>query len=143
MAGALGNGIPAQPLIVSPQHRILVRYAIARRMFGAARLLAPAKHLTGLDEIAVEERCNGITCYHLLFERHEIVLADGAEAEPLYPGVQALRSLNAAALEEIEAIFPGVATGNHLPFQARPSGKGARLRRMVHRHVANRQTLVT
>ena len=31
---ALGAGVPARDLVVSPQHRVLLRSGIARRMFG-------------------------------------------------------------------------------------------------------------
>ena len=41
-AGAQGNGLPRRELIVSPQHRVLVRSRIAQKMFGAAEVLVAA-----------------------------------------------------------------------------------------------------
>lgn len=44
--GALGCDMPSRDLRVSPQHRILVRSAIALRMFGSAEIFIVAKRLT-------------------------------------------------------------------------------------------------
>ena len=52
-AGALGRGVPQRDLVVSPQHRILVRSAIAERMFGNPEVLVAAKHLLALEGISV------------------------------------------------------------------------------------------
>ena len=47
-AGTLGNGLPEADLIVSPQHRVLVRSGIARTLFGADEVLVAAKQLLAL-----------------------------------------------------------------------------------------------
>ena len=47
-AGALGASTPAQDLLVSPQHRVLVRSRIAQRMFGTSEVMVPAIRLTVL-----------------------------------------------------------------------------------------------
>jgi hypothetical protein len=44
--------------------------------------------------------------FHFLFDQHEIVFADGLEAESLHTGAQAMKSLSPEALEEIFTIFP-------------------------------------
>src|SRR5699024_4503957 len=44
-AGSLGNQMPATDLLVSPQHRVLVRSQIAMRMFGTDEVLVAAKQL--------------------------------------------------------------------------------------------------
>ena len=50
---SLGPNFPTRDLTVSPQHRILVRSRIAKRMFDAQELLVPANKLTGFDDIDV------------------------------------------------------------------------------------------
>ncbi len=95
MAGALGPGHPARPLVVSPQHRILVRSAIAQRMFGSAEVLVAAKQLLSLDGIDVAQDLETVEYFHILFDRHEIVFAKGTETESLYTGPQALRGIAA------------------------------------------------
>nr|AIA91314.1 CAZy families GT4 protein [uncultured Gluconobacter sp.] len=52
-AGALGEGLPLRDLIVSPQHRMLVRSKVAERMFGEEEVLVAAKHLLELDGVDV------------------------------------------------------------------------------------------
>src|SRR5690606_41194845 len=50
-AGALGNGMPEQDLMVSPQHRVLIRSKIALRMFNITEVLIPAIKLCDMDGI--------------------------------------------------------------------------------------------
>lgn len=105
-AGALGLGMPAKDLVVSPQHRVLLRAGLAREMFGSDEVLVPARLLCGTRGIAVDEDCAKVTYYHILFDRHEIVTSNGAETESLHTGPQAMKSLGKAALDEVHAIFP-------------------------------------
>nr|WP_010395579.1 Hint domain-containing protein [Paracoccus sp. TRP] len=136
--GALGEGRPCADLMVSPQHRILVRSAIAQRMFGCPEVLVAAKQLLaieGIEEVDPEM----VGYFHILFDRHEIVLANGAEAESLYTGPMALKSVGRAAREEIFTLFPEL---RDTPAEAaRPLIPGAKARQLAHRHVRNRKAL--
>ncbi|TWI31228.1 Hint domain-containing protein [Paracoccus sulfuroxidans] len=116
---ALGQGLPSQDLLVSPQHRILLRSEIARQMFGADEVLIAAKQLLALDGFEWAADLVEVEYVHLLFDRHEIVIANGAETESLYTGPQALKSLGTAARDEIFAIFPELAAETQLPASAR------------------------
>ncbi|WP_295044375.1 Hint domain-containing protein [uncultured Paracoccus sp.] len=110
-AGALGPGSPSRDLVVSPQHRVLVRSRIAHRLFEHGEILAAAKHLIGLPGIEVSVPSGGVTYFHLLFDRHEIVLSDGAWSESLFTGPEALKSVSDAARREIFALFPDLSQG--------------------------------
>ncbi|MGA0615257.1 Hint domain-containing protein [Paracoccus sp. KR1-242] len=116
-AGALGNGLPRRALLVSRQHRILVRSAIVQSMFDLGEALVPANKLVGLPGITVEEGLPEVEYFHLLCDRHEILYAEGAAAESLYLGPQARRSLSPEAVEELTAIFPELMDGQpgHAP----------------------------
>ncbi|WP_282603363.1 Hint domain-containing protein [Paracoccus sp. PARArs4] len=143
-AGALGDQQPAQDLVVSPQHRVLIRSAIARRMFGTDEILAPAKHLTGVPGIEIVADDQPVTYCHIMFDAHEVVMSNGALTESLYPGPQAIKALGAAAIAEIEAIFPGIMDENApMPVAARQLERGAKLRRMVERHTEKARPLVS
>ena len=109
--GALGDGLPKRDIMVSPQHRMLVRSAIAQRMFGADEVLVAAKHLVSLAGVSVADDVTEVTYLHLLFDRHEVVFAEGARSETLYVGAEALRSVGEAARAEILALFPQLAQG--------------------------------
>src|SRR5690606_4331467 len=50
-AGALGGNTPASDLIVSPQHRILLRSKLAQRMFGIDEVLVAARQLLDVDGV--------------------------------------------------------------------------------------------
>lgn len=108
-AGALGRNRPESDLLVSPQHRVLLRSGVARRLSGAAEVLVPAIRLVGLPGIAQVCPAEGVSYHHFATDRHDIVLANGVPSETFLPGVQALRALDPAARAEFLALFPDVA----------------------------------
>ncbi|GGH60593.1 hypothetical protein GCM10011341_32970 [Frigidibacter albus] len=139
--GALGVGLPAAELLVSPQHRLLARSPIARRMFGAAEVLVAAKHLTDLPGVGIMHPPGGVTYHHLLLDAHEIVLANGLEAESLFIGPRARRALGFQSAKEILALCPGLSMPGSAAAPARPLIGGRRARQMVLRHVRNKLSL--
>lgn len=140
-AGALGAGTPRADLVVSPQHRILVRSKIALRMFGAAEVLVAAKQLLCLEGIEVAADPESVTYVHFAFDRHEVVLSNGAETESLYPGAEALKAVGPAAREELLAIFPQLRTAGAVP-PARVLAGGRQGRSLAQRHQRNARALV-
>ena len=138
-AGALAEGVPQRDLIVSPQHRIVVKSKIAIRMFDAEEVFVPAKHLLGMDGVDVLDDAEAVTNVHVLCDDHEIVEADGAFAETLYTGTEAMKALSADAREEIALIFGDQA------FTQRPTAlltpKGHKARKLIERHVKNNRAL--
>lgn len=139
-AGALGAGLPERDLSLSPQHRVLVRSAIAQRMFGTAEVLVAAKQLLGLDGITRLE-AGAVDYFHFLCDDHEIVFSNGAETETLYTGAEALRSVGPAAQHEIFALFPELRDGP-LGDPARPIVRGQKARQMAARHARNHRPLL-
>ena len=143
-AGALGGGTPTTDLVVSPQHRILVRSQIALRMFGALEVLVAARQLIGLDGIEVADLVS-VTYVHFAFDRHEVVFSNGAATESLYPGTEALRAVGPAARQELLAIFPQLGAGDpaQMPPPARMLAEGHQARRLAQRHGQNGRPLVS
>jgi hypothetical protein len=77
-----------------------------------------------------------------VFDRHEIVYANGAPAESLYLGKDASRALPPEALEEVMLLFPGlVSTSVHQMARATPE-TGRQSRRLAERHARNDQPLL-
>ncbi len=140
-AGALGAELPVTDLIVSPQHRILVRSKISERMFGEKEVLVAAKHLLDLPGIETVRELGEVTYYHILFDQHEIVFANGAETESLFTGPEALKSIGAAARQEIFELFPEIFEAVWSPTAARFLVGGRDGRRMSYRHKKNLKPL--
>ena len=104
-AGALGHGLPLRDMQVSPQHRMLIEGARAEMLFGEAEVLVAAIHLTALP--GVEQKLTaGVQYIHVLFDRHEIICADGAWTESFQPAVRMLNGMDCAQRTEIAALFP-------------------------------------
>jgi len=141
-AGALGANTPAADLLVSPQHRILVRSKVAMRMFGTTEVLAAAKQLLQIDGIDIAHDLPEVEYFHMLFDQHEVVYSNGAATESLYPGPQALKSVGRAAVEEIYTLFPELRDAAHVPVAARPLLSGRQSRKLAVRLAQNHRPVV-
>lgn len=138
-SGALGKGVPSRDLYLSPQHRVLVRSKIAERMFGGPEVLVAVKHLLALPGIEQVTDFGEVEYFHILFDQHEIVYADGLEAESLYTGPEALKALDPEARREILTIFPELAqmTPDIAAPPARFIPRGRMARQLAARHHKN------
>lgn len=141
-AGALGAGVPQADLVVSPQHRILVRSAIALRMSGQVEVLLAAKQLLALEGVSIADDLATVEYFHILFDRHEVVFANGAEAESLFTGTEALRTLSVEARAEIFELFPELRLRANVPALVRPVLPARRARRLTARHIRNDRPMV-
>ncbi|MDO6668507.1 Hint domain-containing protein [Paracoccus sp. 1_MG-2023] len=136
-AGALGCGQPARDLVLSPQHRVLIRSAVAKRMGGSAEMLVAIRHLVGMPGIEVMRRARSVIYWHLLLRDHHILDAEGALAESLLPGPEAMRSLAPAARAQIMSLIAGRQIE-----PARPILRGQQARGLQRRHAKNAKPLV-
>ena len=74
-------------LMVSPQHRVLIRDAASELLFGESEVLVAAKHLQ--DGRSVAQVSGGWVEYvHLLFDQHQVVISEGLPTESFLPGPQ-------------------------------------------------------
>jgi hypothetical protein len=142
VAGALGHGLPRRDLLVSRQHRMLVRSKVAQRMIGTSEVLIPAIKLTALPGIFEDQRVTDTVYLHLLLDRHELVLAEGAWSESLLTGPGALEALGQAARDEILTLFPEIAGAGYCARPARPIPSGRQQKQLVARHIKNNKPLV-
>ena len=107
--GSLGNGLPERDMLVSPNHRMLVANDRTALYFDEHEVLVAAKHLvTGNGIHSVDSA--GTTYLHFLFDRHEVVLANGAWTESFQPGDMTLKGMGNAQRSEIFDIFPELKT---------------------------------
>ena len=106
--GALGN---TRDLRVSPQHRMLLSGWHAEVLFGEREVLATAKSLVN-DHSILREEGGEVEYFHMLFDTHEIVYAEGAPSESFHPGPEGWKALDEPTRNEILELFPQLANGN-------------------------------
>jgi len=142
LAGALGHGLPRKDLVVSRQHRMLLTSPIAKRMFGESLAFVSAIKLTKLPGIFIDESVESVEYVHLLFDQHEVILAEGAPTESLYTGPETLKALSAEAKREILTIFPEVENLNYQPEPACFIPTGKQQEKLLERHLRNAQPII-
>ena len=140
-AHALGPGFPSRDLTVSPQHRMLVRSAVAQRMFGEDEILVPACQLTSLPGITQEPAVQEVTYIHLLMDHHAVIFAEDTPTETMFLGKQTHQMLSGRELDEINARLPSEMVWGMPP--ARLFVRGKRLKKLLERHESNGKPLVS
>lgn len=107
-AGALGPSRPDPDLLVSPQHRMLVRGRAAQALFNVDEVLVAAEDLVNDQTITVERGLREVTYVHVLLDRHNVIWANGLETESFHPAHAALDQLDPAQREGLFGLFPGL-----------------------------------
>lgn len=100
--GAFGND---RKMLVSPQHGFVMKTDTGERLIRAKH----AAELYGGQIARIDRNCEQVTYVHIMFDRHEIVFAEGARTEAFYPGPQALKSIDREAMAELLTLFPELA----------------------------------
>jgi hypothetical protein len=142
-AGALGTGVPCDDLMVSPQHRVLMKSEITARMFGALEILVAAKKLLDVDGVTRDDSCEAVEYFHILFDQHEIIYSNLAPTESLFTGKQALLAVGAEARQEILILFPELRKKDYFPTPARLIPEGKKLKTLISRHAKNNKRVLS
>ncbi len=102
--GALGKGLPEQDLLVSPNLRLLVTDAQFVLASGQREALVSVKNLA---DGRMVRPCSVLgACYvQVVFDRHEVVLANGLWAEAFCPEDRSLGARGNAQRVEIEEVL--------------------------------------
>lgn len=106
--GALGLERPDQELLVSPDHRMLIRGHAARALFNTDEVLVAARDLVNGQTIAVDMALREVTYVHLLLSSHQVLWANGVETESFHPAQADLGSLAEADRLRLLAMFPAL-----------------------------------
>ncbi|TRD23283.1 Hint domain-containing protein [Palleronia caenipelagi] len=101
----LGPSTPDRDLYLSPQHRVLISSQAAKDAFGSNEVLIPVIKLTMMDGIS-QCALDSVDYYHILLKDHDVVFANGAPAETLLPGPEAMKSIGPDARRELKQLFP-------------------------------------
>lgn len=122
-AGAFGIGRPEGDLVVSPQHRMLLQGPAARALFNEAEVLVQAIDLVNGGSVRLEQGLPEVTYIHLMFERHQVLRANGMESESFHPASTSLEMIEAAQRAALLRLRPEIA--------ADPMAYGAPARRQL------------
>jgi hypothetical protein len=123
--GAFGVETPARDLRLSPQHRILLSGPRLMMHFGEDEMLCAARHLVDGLRVRVDDAKDGVVYHHILFDTHEIVMAEGLWTESFLPGPESVDAISEASRTELLALFPELADGLPGPLKAaRPILRG-------------------
>lgn len=92
-------------LMVSPQHRVLIRDNLAELLFGEAEVLVSAKDL--VNDKSIRVLSGGKVDYvHILFDQHQVIYSQDLATESFLPGPQTTKCFERKIVDEICAIFP-------------------------------------
>jgi len=105
-SGHFLEDMPDEDLIVSPEHRILIKGPVARELFNTPEVLVAAKDLINGDTITVDLKMREVTYIHLLLDRHQVMWANGVETESFHPASTALSTLDETDRVRLLATHP-------------------------------------
>ena len=107
---AKGQFGASRDLLVSPQHRVLFKGAMAQCLFGESEVLVSACHM--LNDQTIRRQVGGmVTYFHLLLDQHEIIFAEDAATESFFPGDQAIGALDDRVRDDLFRHAPDLRTG--------------------------------
>jgi hypothetical protein len=122
-AGSLDNDVPDAGLLVSPDHRVMVRGARAQALFNTDEVLVTARDLVNDTSIYVDRSMREVHYIHMLLPSHEVVFANGVESESFHPASAGLDHLGDSDCARLFAQVPDI--------QADVNSYGAYARRVV------------
>ena len=108
-ADIFGQGEPDEDLIVSPDHRILVKGAIAQSLFNTPEVLVSARDLVNDRSILIDHSLREISYVHLMMEEHQILWANGIECDSFHPAGTPLEQIAPTQRQGLFERFPDIA----------------------------------
>lgn len=112
--GALCEGEPDEDLLVSPDHRLLVKGAAASMLFNTPEVLVAAKDLVNDHNVLIEHGLREVTYFHMMLDRHQVVWANGVETESFHPANAALNEIEKDQRERLFEVAPELEQDPHM-----------------------------
>lgn len=112
--GVLGN---AGDLIVSQHHRMFLYQRERRVGLPTSEVLVQARHLVDGEQIFLREG-GFVDYFSIVFDRHEIIYAEGVPAESLMVTEATISRLPADLAEAVQRRFPGLSQRQHFGTEA-------------------------
>ncbi|MBI1170517.1 hemolysin-type calcium-binding protein [bacterium] len=104
--GALGRDRPAPDLVVSPQHRMLLKGRAAQALFNTDEVLVAAADLVNDTSIRVDRLLREVTYLHALLPQHNVIWANGLETESFHPARAAPDSVDPGQRDDLLRLLP-------------------------------------
>lgn len=111
--GAFGIGEPDEELLVSPEHRMVVKGVTARALFNTPEVLVAARDLVNGTSVRLDTTVKEVTYVHLLLPRHEVLFANGVETESFHPANTAMSTISDQDRARLLQRLPAVADNPH------------------------------
>jgi hypothetical protein len=122
-AGSIADDVPTRDLYVSPEHAMFLN-----------GMLVPALHLVNGGSVVKVERMEEIEYFHLEFDRHVVIFAEGAAAESFVDDDSRMLFHNA---DEYRRLYPDEPRGRFTEFCA-PRVEADAALDVLHRTLATR-----
>lgn len=111
-ADSFGLGRPMPDLLLGPRARLFRQDASLISAMGTTAALAPITAFTDGDTVLEITPVTPVPVYHLAFERHQIISANGLEIESYHPGSRNELHLTGQMRALFLAMFPHVHSFN-------------------------------
>ncbi len=105
-AGALGDDRPTGDLIVSPDHRMMIKGPAALALWGEREVLVTARDMIDDHRVTRDLSAKSVTYIHMMLARHHILVANGMETESFHPGAAAIDAIADDQLERLFDVMP-------------------------------------
>jgi hypothetical protein len=105
-AGAIGDDVPDADLLVSPEHRLLVKGRAAMDLFNTDEVLVAARDLVDDRLIRVDRSATEVTYFHLMFDAHQVLWANGVPSESFQPTLASLEQVDPLQRNSLAEQFP-------------------------------------
>ena len=103
-----GHGKPMSDLLLGPSARILHRHARVAEYIGTQCAFAPARgYIDGTSVIRIDPM-SPVPVYHLAFDGHRTIRANGIEIESFHPGMPSNATLDPELMALFLALFPHI-----------------------------------
>ncbi len=112
--GALGIDRPDEDLVVSPEHRVLVKGRAAQDLWGEPEVLVRASDLVGDRYVTVDHSLCETFYVHLMLDKHQVIWANGLEVESFHPGYMGLDHLDRLQRDSLLEMRPELARDPHV-----------------------------